>query len=267
MDHLNLAYIDAFTTVPFTGNPAAVTLLTSDLSDASMQKVAMEANLSETSFLRRLKTGRYHLRWFTPRGEVDLCGHATLAAAHWLWESGVESEHTITFEYVRGELKCERNDDQKITMHFPSEPPQEKKELQQILTNITGQKLLFAGKNRLDYLVECESVAALIAMRPNLNQLIEQDCRGLIATAKSSGEYDFQCRTFYPRHGIPEDPVTGSAFCCLGPFWAKKLANKNLHGYQASARGGSIAVSVDDHTVKLTGSAVTTAKVEMICPQ
>jgi len=262
---MQIIQVDAFTDKPFHGNPAAVCVLTHSADPSWMQNVAREMNLSETAFLQgREKEGEYDLRWFTPAAEVDLCGHATLASAHTLWEGGyVKPGEKICFYTKSGLLTAEKEDDW-IILDFPAEPATEMAVLPQIVDAFQTVPV-FAGQNRMDYLVELENAEAVRRLRPNMSILESLDVRGIIVTAQSDEtSYDFISRFFAPRFGVPEDPVTGSAHCCLGPYWKQRLGKTDMIGYQASARGGLVLVNVGTSRVRLGGKAVTVLKAELI---
>lgn len=273
-----LAQIDAFTDRPFAGNPAAVCLLPEARPDDWLQAVAREMNLSETAFLVRRDDG-FDLRWFTPAAEVDLCGHATLASAHALWESGQAAPgEAIRFHTRSGALTCERGGPDGpaagegwIWMDFPAEravavepgagEPEER------LPAALGAHPRWLGRNRLDYLAELASEEEVRGLRPDLARLEALGARGVIVTAAAAaggGGYDFVSRYFAPGVGVPEDPVTGSAHCCLGPFWAERLGRERVVGYQASARGGRVVVVVAGDRVRLGGQAVTVLTGELV---
>lgn len=259
----NLFLADAFTDRPFRGNPAAVCILTEPRDSAWMQDIAREINLSETAFLLR-QEGGYSLRWFTPTVEVDLCGHATLASAHILWEQGYLKNDEQAIFYTRsGLLTAERNGNW-IELDFPAEP-EEMADIPSGLVPALGISPVYVGKNRFDYLIEAGSEEAVRVMKPDFALLYSIPCRGIIVTAPSgSAEYDFISRFFAPSIGINEDPVTGSAHCCLGPFWSARLNKKELTAYQASARGGVVRVRVENDRVFLAGQAVTVLRGELL---
>ena len=252
-----LYQVDAFTDRPFEGNPAAVVLLDAMPDNEWLQHVAAEMNLSETAFVAPLHDGRYELRWFTPVAEVDLCGHATLATAHVLWESGaVEASTAAVFETASGRLGAER-EGRWIVLDFPAEPAQKIDEYMD-LTAALGARPVFVGSSRLDFLVELPDEAAVRGLEPDMHAIEQIGMRGVIVTARAHGDaYDFVSRYFAPRFGIPEDPVTGSAHCVLGPYWMQQLGKSTLVGYQASARGGTVGVEMFGDRVKLRGEAVT----------
>jgi PhzF family phenazine biosynthesis protein len=220
-------------------------------------------NLAETAFLVRRPDG-YDLRWFTPCTEVDLCGHATLASAHVLWEEGhLRPTDTATFHTRSGILTANKLGGM-IWLDFPSTPPQQignRGEIEQAL----GVPIRYAGRTAFDYLVEIESAAVLRSMSPDLGLVARLPARGVIVTARSDNDdYDFMSRFYAPAAGVPEDPVTGSAHCGLAPYWAQKLDKMELAGYQASARGGTVRVRVDGDRVHLGGQAVTVLRGELL---
>jgi len=259
---LQIVQVDAFTGAAFGGNPAAVCVLPKPGNTAWMQKVAMEMNLSETAFLVK-QTDGYDLRWFTPSVEVDLCGHATLASAHALWESGqLEAREQARFHTRSGLLTAERNGDW-IEMDFPvkvavaAEPPLG-------LIESLGAPAKYVGKNLFDYLVEVEE-SDLLKMSPDHGQLRKIPVRGVIVTSRSSDpEFDFVSRFFAPGSGIDEDPVTGSAHTALTPYWAAKLNKTTMMARQASARGGVVRVTLKGDRVLLGGQAITTLRGELL---
>lgn len=251
-----IAQVDAFTDQPFSGNPAAVCLLDRPKEAVWMQKVAQEMNLSETAFL--LKEGEaFHLRWFTPTVEVDLCGHATLAGAHLLWEWGALPPTARAYFQTKSGLLIAEKKEGWIELDFPAER-EEAAALHPALQRALGVTPKYVGKNRFDYLIEVESEAILRTIQPDFALLATVPCRGVIVTSRSdSGRFDFVSRAFAPRAGINEDPVTGSSHCCLGPFWKERLGKDTFLAYQASARGGVIRVELAGDRVRLGGKAVT----------
>ena len=260
---LTIYQVDAFTNQPFRGNPAAVCILPAARDDAWMRDIAREMNLSETAFLVPQGDG-YNLRWLTPTVEVDLCGHATLANAHVLWEAGfLAPEHTARFYTRSGLLTAERKD-YWIEMDFPAEPDKPAPappELAQAL----GATPRYVGMNRFDYLVELDSDELVRGLKPDFTRLGRISARGVIVSSRSaSPEYDFVSRFFAPQSGVNEDPVTGSAHCCLGPFWGARLGKNELIAYQASARGGVVRVCLAGPRVKLGGQAVTVVRMELL---
>lgn len=255
---LRIFQVDAFTDKPFRGNPAAVCVLPEPREEAWMKDVAREMNLSETAFLVRREGNSFDLRWFTPEVEVALCGHATLASAHALWESGqADLNDRILFHSQSGVLKASRRADAKIELDFPQKPCEEV-EAPPGLCEALGVRPVFVGKNVFDYLIELSSESAVRKLAPNYSAIAQIPVRGVMVTARSEApEFDFVSRFFAPASGVNEDPVTGSAHCCLGPFWASRLGKTQLRAYQASPRGGVLDVEIVGERVKLCGNALT----------
>ncbi len=255
-------YVDAFTDKAFGGNPAAVCVLNEGYDESWMQNVAHEMNLSETAFLHAQEDG-YDLRWFTPSVEVDLCGHATLASAHILWESGFLSpKEQARFHTRSGLLKAERKGEW-IELNFPATPDQSTS-APSGLEEALGVPLLYIGKSKFDFLVEVDKEQTVRSLEPDFRLLEKVKARGIIVTSQAtSTDYDFVSRFFAPSVGINEDPVTGSAHCCLGPFWSKRLCKKELAAYQASKRGGVLRVRVADERVYISGKAITVLNGEL----
>jgi predicted PhzF superfamily epimerase YddE/YHI9 len=259
---LTIVQVDAFTGVPFGGNPAAVCVLPEPREATWMQRVAMEMNLSETAFLVKQADG-YDLRWFTPAVEVDLCGHATLASAHALWEGGhLPLEHQARFHTKSGLLTADRRGDW-IELDFPVKLETEAVPPAGMLEAL-GASAIYVGINKFDYLVEVEE-SALLQMSPDHGQLKKFPVRGVIVTSRSSDPaYDFLSRFFAPGSGIDEDPVTGSAHTALTPYWAAKLGKTEMMARQASARGGVLRVTLKGDRVLMAGQAVTTLRGELL---
>ncbi len=251
-----LYQVDAFTDRPFGGNPAAICLLAEPAEAGWMQRVAAEMNLSESAFLVPADEG-YGLRWFTPAVEVELCGHATLAAAHILWQTGRLARSAPARFFTRsGELGARRRGDW-IELDFPSEPVEPCSEPAG-LAEALGVPLRFVGRNRMDILTEVAGESALRSLDPDMAALARVETRGVIVTAPAQSEgFDFVSRFFAPAAGVPEDPVTGSAHCALAPYWGGKLNKTELVGFQASARGGVVRVTLAGERVLLGGQAVT----------
>ena len=274
---LPLYQVDAFTDRAFAGNPAAVCLLPAAREPAFLQAVAREMNLAETAFLVRRAadaadaSAGWDLRWFTPTVEVQLCGHATLASAHILWQTGaLAASETARFHTLSGVLTAERRGDW-IVLDFPAEPPVEETDAPPVLTAALGlppgSPPLFIGRNRFDYLVQLPSAAAVAALAPDFRALATLPVRGVIATAAAdSPPFDFVSRFFAPAAGVDEDPVTGSAHCCSGPFWRDRLGKDTLLARQISARGGIVRVGVRGNRVELGGQAVTVLEGELLDP-
>jgi PhzF family phenazine biosynthesis protein len=248
--------VDSFTTEAFRGNPAGVCLVESQLDEAFMQSVAAEMNLAETAFVERLGDG-FSLRWFTPTTEVDLCGHATLASAHVLWQEGEDSPE-LAFHTRSGVLVASRSGEQ-IALDFPALVA-EAAETPAGLVEALGATPVWVGRSRFDLLCVLADEAAVRALTPNIATIAALDARGVIVTAPSDGPAsgaDFVSRFFAPNVGVDEDPVTGSAHCVLAPYWTARTGRNDLVGYQASRRGGYVGVRVDGDRVTLLGSAVT----------
>jgi PhzF family phenazine biosynthesis protein len=266
---IRISQVDAFTDRPFAGNPAAVCVLTEPVDETWMQNVAREMNLSETAYAQRLGPGpKFSLRWFTPKNEVDLCGHATLATAHILWEEGhLPVGEPALFETRSGLLMAKGGPDG-IELDFPSEPVRERvmdsDELAELGAAL-GASIRFAGRNRLDLLVELEGEEQVRTIQPDIRRLERFPARGVIVTGRSSTRgYDFVSRFFAPRVGVDEDPVCGSAHCCMGPYWAEKLDRSKLVAHQVSCRGGVVKIRVEGKRVILIGQAVTVLRGELV---
>ena len=259
-----IVQVDAFTDQPFAGNPAAVCLLAGPARDDWMQRVAGEMNLSETAFLYPRPDG-FSLRWFTPMVEVDLCGHATLASAHVLREAGrVDPNDVVRFHTRSGLLTARYNRDW-IELDFPADPARPIDPPPGLLESLGIDSPCYVGRSSADVLIEVESEAALRAVAPDFRRLREIPARGVIVTAPSaSSSSDFVSRFFAPAVGIDEDPVTGSAHCCLSPYWADRFGREELVGFQASARGGIVRVRRAGRRVKLGGQAVTVLRGELV---
>jgi predicted PhzF superfamily epimerase YddE/YHI9 len=260
---MKIYQVDAFTDKPFTGNPAGVCVLPGPKDDAWMQNVAAEMNLSETAFLRDQADG-FRLRWFTPAVEVELCGHATLAAAHILWETGRLARHEpARFHTLSGLLTAVWRGVE-IELDFPA-TPDEPADPPAGLAEILGARVVNFRSSRFDHLVELESEAVVRGLRPDFTRLKSLPVRGIIVTSRASTPgFDFVSRFFGPAVGIDEDPVTGSAHCCLGPYWSTRLGKTEMIAYQASARGGVVGVTVMGERVRLRGQAVTVLAAELI---
>ncbi len=258
---LRITQVDAFTNRPFAGNPAAVCVLPKAAEPAWMLNVAREMNLAETAFLVAQRDG-YDLRWFTPTVEMDLCGHATLASAHVLWEDGhVEPTKQARFHTKSGLLTADRRDSW-IELNFPATPVTPA-EAPPGLIDALGAKPQFIGRSKFDYLVELEDEATVRTLDPDLGAIGRVKSRGVIVTSRANGKYDFVSRFFAPQSGVPEDPVTGSAHCALAPYWSAKLGKTALVAFQASTRGGELRLRLDGDRVQLGGQAVTVLRGEL----
>ena len=268
---LGVVVVDAFTSEAFSGNPAAVCVLPAARGERWMQRVAREMNLSETAFLYAEGDG-FSLRWFTPVAEVDLCGHATLASAHVLWESGgLAAGAPARFRTKSGLLTARRAAGQSgagappgapdtpawIELDFPA-TPDEKVSAPPGLADAIGATPRYFGRSHFDFLVELDNEETVKRLEPDFARLSGFPVRGVIATARGAApDVDFVSRFFAPAFGINEDPVTGSAHCCLGPYWARRLKKREFVAHQVSARGGVIKVRLEADRVRLAGQAVT----------
>ena len=260
-------HIDAFASRPFTGNPAVVCLLTEPKTEEWMQAVAAEMNLSETAFVARdpdAEEKRFHLRWFTPTVEVDLCGHATLATSHTLWESGwLAAGETAIFDSRSGELRAEKIGD-RIFLNFPATPAEPAK-LSSEISGAMNVTPVFSGFSREDCLIEVATADEVKNVEVDFQRLAKLEIRGVILTATSDDpNVDFISRFFGPAVGVDEDPVTGSAHCCLAPYWAEKLGKPELSAFQASERGGHLQLRLDGDRVHIGGNAITIKKGELL---
>ncbi len=247
--------VDAFAEAPFTGNPAAVCYMMAPRSAAWMQKVAAEMNLAETAFFFHDEDG-FQLRWFTPLVEVDLCGHATLATAHIIWETELAPQsETIRFSTRSGLLTAAKRGDL-IELDFPLDPPMETS-VEPAFESAIGAQVLQATRGKTDLLLRVQDEATVRGLLPDMVALAQMPYRGVIVTAPGDGGHDFVSRFFGPAVGIPEDPVTGSAHCLLAPFWGAMLGKTQMVGYQASTRGGTVITEIEGDRVRLRGKAVT----------
>ena len=261
--NLPIFQVDAFTNKPFSGNPAAVCVLPEPKDDRWMQQVAQEMNLSETAFLLRQADG-FNLRWFTPAVEVDLCGHATLASAHTLWEAGyLQPTEQARFHTLSGLLTADRQGDW-IELDFPARP-EEPADAPPALFQALGVAARYVGQSTVGYLVEVDTEETVRTIKPDMALLSTLAVQGVMVTSlATSPGYEFVSRYFAPGVGIDEDPVTGAAHCCLGPFWRKRLNKDEMLAYQASARGGVVRVRVIGNRVRLGGQAVTVMRGELV---
>ena len=271
-----IVQVDAFSDRPFSGNPAAVCVLPAEADGAWMQSVAAEMNLSETAFLYPTAAG-YHLRWFTPTTEVNLCGHATLASAHVLWREGhLPPDQTARFHTRSGLLTADLEGDW-ITLNFPSQPVQAVTPDPILLKALRGQEPIFVGATlggaEGNFLVELASEAHVRSLQPDFALMQTLPAMGVIVTSSATAsDVDFVSRYFAPAAGINEDPVTGSAHCSLAPYWQSKLGKGEFLAQQVSARGGALKVRcegngqgpVEDHRVFISGQAVTVLRGELV---
>jgi PhzF family phenazine biosynthesis protein len=253
---IRIVTVDAFTHQPFAGNPAAVCVLDAPGEESWMRNVAREMNLSETAFLHRVDDG-FSLRWLTPSIEVALCGHATLASAHVLWQEGhLANGETARFHTKSGLLTAVQKNDGWIQMDFPATPNTPEPPPAGMFEALGIENALYVGRNKFDYLVEVESEDLLRALDPDHSALRKISVRGIIVTARGK-DYDFVSRFFAPGSGIDEDPVTGSAHCALAPYWAAKLGKTSFDAFQTSARGGNVRITLKGDRCLLSGQAVT----------
>lgn len=252
-------FVDAFTDDPFAGNPAAVCLLDGPADERWMQHVAAEMNLSETAFLVPIGEGEWALRWFTPKTEVELCGHATLASAHVLWNEVGIDKPALRFDTRSGWLGANRRDAW-ICLDFPARPPLPAP-LPEGLVDALGAAPESTWRAGEDLLVTMAHADEVRGLEPDMLRLLEVDARGVVVSAASDSEgVDFISRFFAPRVGIPEDPVTGSAHCILAPYWGKRLGKTEMRGLQASARSGVVGMSLENDRVTLQGKAISTLR-------
>ncbi|GAB3583174.1 PhzF family phenazine biosynthesis protein [Amycolatopsis endophytica] len=251
---MRLSIVDAFTGTPFAGNPAGVVLLDEPAETSWMQSVAAELRHSETAFVETSGEGPKPLRWFTPTVEVDLCGHATLAAGHVLGGEQV-------FTTRGGELRT-RAEDGWVSMDFPADPPRPSED--DVLDALAGATIKSVARGRWDILVQLSDATQVRDLKPDLDVVAGWDARCFVVTAPGDrDDVDFVSRVFGPAVGVPEDPVTGSAHCLLAPFWAEKLGRGKLVGEQASERGGIVRVQLNGDRVTLAGQAVTVVSGEL----
>lgn len=263
-------HIDAFTSEPFKGNPAAVCLIGEPRPAEWMQNVAAEMNLSETAFVVPCQDGGFDLRWFTPTIEIPLCGHATLASAHALWETGrLAQDKEARFHTLSGWLVA-KLDRARIEMDFPALFA-DKVELPKVVEEALDIKPIAVVINRSkdgidgNCLVELESESTVRNVKPDFEKLRRAVNAGVIITARGNSNYDFVSRYFASYAGIDEDPVTGSAHCMLAPYWSAKLGKTTMSAYQASARGGEVSVRINNDRVFLGGNAVTVLRGFLLC--
>ncbi len=266
---LPLYVVDAFTTQPFAGNPAAVVVLPPDHAPdpAWMQAVAAEMRLSETAFVQSVSDEPlFSLRWFTPAAEVQLCGHATLATCHALWSTErADPSEPLLFETLSGRLSCVRTPDGAVRMDFPATIPEESKLPDGLLEAMGLDSVVSGWRSRFDYLLELPDRAAVEAVRPDFRALHDTAARGIVVTARDDvGGVDFVSRFFAPGVGVDEDPVTGSAHCALTPFWADRIGRRVLRARQLSDRGGELTVELHRDRVVLQGHAVTVTAGELL---
>jgi predicted PhzF superfamily epimerase YddE/YHI9 len=264
---MRIVQVDAFTDRPFAGNPAAVCILEREADAAWMQDVAREMNLSETAFVVPRTSSEFDLRWFTPTVEVDLCGHATLASAHVLWEDKHTDEDRLVFHTRSGALPVTR-DDPWIEMDFPSRPPIEADVPDEITAMVGGSPVVRArgtvGGGMSGYFFEYATEDEVRALNPDARLAGVPDGYVLVTARASMDGYDFVSRFFAAPAGIAEDPVTGSTHCTLGPWWQRTLGKDDLMAFQCSARGGTVRVRPRADRVLLGGRAVTVMRGDLV---
>jgi PhzF family phenazine biosynthesis protein len=235
-----------------------------------MQNLAAEMNLAETAFLLPRPdeaTGGFSLRWFTPAVEVALCGHATLASAHALWQENVLAPNETARFHTKSGLLTASRDGELIELNFPATPNEPADPADGLLESLGIADPLYVGRNKFDYLIEVGSEDALRAIDPDHGRLRKIKVRGVIVTTRgTNGKYDFVSRFFAPGSGVDEDPVTGSAHCALAPYWSAKLGKNEFLAYQASRRGGELRLRLDGDRVKLGGHAVTVFRADLVEP-
>jgi PhzF family phenazine biosynthesis protein len=264
--------VDAFTDRAFSGNPAGVFIVEDFPNPTLMQSIAAELNWSQTAFVKRLSAEKdfdhFHIRWFSPRDEAPICGHATLASAHILWEQSFTQKNKIIFESLAGPLVVTREENDWITLNFPQKELVEcalPLALKQALVTPNGEvEIISVMRDELIYVITLKNQSDLVALTPNLSVIETLDCRAVSVTTHGREGYDFESRYFAPRVGIPEDPVCGSAHCRLGPLWAERLGKKNLMVYKASKRGGFMKMTIcDDNRVTMSSKAITVSEATM----
>lgn len=253
---MELTIINTFTDQPFKGNPAAVCLLTGENDSKWMQRIAKEINMPVTAFVQS-HNGKWKLRWFTPSIEIPICGHGTLASSFFLWDKGyVPRDQQIAYQ-TKGGLLIAKFVEGMVQLEFPSLREKESA-VPDLLIKALSVVPAYVGQNKWDLLVEVQSEEIVRNLKPDIDSIAQLPVRGVIVTSQSdSSEYDFVSRFFSPAQGLDEDQVTGSAHCCLGPYWNRKLDKSIFIAYQASERGGMLKVEVTENTVKLSGHAVT----------
>ncbi|MFN8124056.1 MAG: PhzF family phenazine biosynthesis protein [Thermoleophilia bacterium] len=264
---LPVVVVDAFTGAPFAGNPAAVCVTAQPLPDDLMQRVAAEMRHSETAFLVPRPDGEWSLRWFTPSVEVDLCGHATLASAHALWEGGMHPACMLTRFHTRSGVLTARGSEGMVWIDLPASPPQAAP-APPGLAEWLGAEPVFIGTCGIGLFAAVADAAAVRALRPDDPRIAGFSEHGVIVSApgEPGSGYDAVSRYFAPGFGIAEDPVTGAAHCTVGPYWAALLGRDELRCRQASPRGGDLTVRVRGGRVEIGGRAVTVLRGELILP-
>lgn len=261
-----LFHVDAFTAQPFAGNPAAVLYASAPLPDTTLQAIAAEMNLSETAFVFPQQENLFLLRWFTPQTEVELCGHATLASAHVLWQQLDCPHPVLRFATRSGELTARRGDN-RIELNFPAAKPQAITLPTGLLAALGLTATRYTGRANGKWIIEVDSEEQVLALQPDFNALRQLEGRGVMVTARASRSgYDFVSRYFAPWVGVDEDPVTGSNHGILASYWQPILQQTRFMAWQASARGGEMEVHLTGERVLLFGQAVTLSRGEWLLP-
>jgi PhzF family phenazine biosynthesis protein len=264
MKTITIYQVDAFTDEVFKGNPASVCVLEEWLDDKLMQKIAMENNQAETAFIVK-EDQVYHIRWFTPTVEVNLCGHATVASAHVLFNELRAIENQITFTSKSGLLIVKKEHDGKITLDFPADPPNEVDEIPAGLFEGLNIKPTAVWKGKFDYMVEVENEEIVNNLHPNFKLISTIPSRGVLVTAKGK-QVDFVSRCFFPQTGVDEDAVTGSAHCLLVAYWNSKTGKSSFIATQNSKRGGKLICTLKGDRVLMSGHAILYMKGEIYLP-
>jgi PhzF family phenazine biosynthesis protein len=259
MSYLKLWLVDAFTNTPFAGNPAGVCLVNEFPPTSVMQAMAAELNWSETTFVVEKSPNHFHIRWFSPRDEAPMCGHATLAAAHVLWQQGQGLSDSIVFDSLSGPLLATRVGSW-ITLNFPQKTIYPCAMPEKLTKSLGSVAIHSVCRDDLLYVVELATPEEVENLTPQLSIIEQLDCRAVVVTSQGTEPYDFVSRYFAPKVGIPEDPVCGSAHCRLVPYWAQRLGKNNMLAYQCSSRGGILKVSLQEDRVFLSGQACTIAE-------
>ena len=266
MNPMQITVVDAFTPEPFRGNPAATALVPAFPDDARMQRIAREMNLSETAFALPIAPNRFHLRWFTPTREVPMCGHATLAMAHALRElAAVDPSQPVVFATLSGELIV-RYEANEIVMDFPATFPQPDGQDERVRAMLGERLHAYLGSVPMNSTAVLRTQRDVAEFIPDLKQITQlpSACFVITAPADPGQEIDIVARVFGPQSGIDEDPVTGSAYCTLAPYWAKRLGKKILRARQLSARGGELGITHDGERVLLRGHAITILRGQIV---
>ena len=256
MAHISFFQVDAFTDTPFKGNPAAICLLEAVMPEELMQKIAFENNLAETAFILQTEDG-FSLRWFTPTVEVKLCGHATLASAHILWEKGVLPESSTARFFTKSGLLTVTKKNEWIQLNFPKFGLSDVDVPQEMINALGSNPINSMTASDGRFILELANEKEVLSLKPDFSVLKNYETIVVTSQSEPSSAYDFISRSFVPAHGINEDPVTGSSHCALAPYWSEKLGKNNLYAYQASSRGGALNLQVIDDRVLIEGKAVT----------